>query len=197
MAANSRRIHLVNLLGLVALVAVIAITPEARQLMSRFAFWLHGVEERLEADRRQREAPQTDAESEGREEPEKGEEDKVAQELPPHVVVGADGSLYPETGYKWVNDDPHDKRVVWCGGCGHPQHPHVLAATVPGQWQPAPGYDWTDGYGVNDMRVVWTPGKRHPDFEHVIAVDNEGEWRPEQGWMWVNDDPHDLAVIPE
>lgn len=196
MATSSKRINIVSLLGLVFLLAVIAVTPEARRLMSRFAFWLQGVEERIEADRRQRAAPQADWESAGRAEPEKGEA-TVEPELPPHIVVGVDGSHYPEAGYKWVNNDPNDKSVVWSAGSKHPQHLNVLASTEPDQWRPAPGYDWKDASGVNDMRVVWTPGKRHPDFEHVIAVEKEGEWRPEEGWKWVNDDPHNLSVTPE
>jgi hypothetical protein len=196
MATSTKRVNLVSVLALVFLVAVIAVTPEARQLMSRFAFWMEGVEEKLAADRRQREAPEAEWASEARGEPEKGEE-TLPPELPPHIVVGADGGHYPEPGYKWVNADPNDKRVVWSAGSEHPQHKHVLASNEPDQWRPAPGYDWTEASGVNDMRVVWTPGKRHPDQEHVIAVEKEGEWRPEQGWKWVNDDPHDLSVTPE
>jgi len=30
----------------------------------------------------------------------------------PNVVVGADGNLHPAPGYRWVNDDPGDLRVV-------------------------------------------------------------------------------------
>jgi len=192
MATSTKRVNLVSVIGLLIL---IALTPEARQWMIRLAYWREGVKEELEESRRQRKRFLAEA-GEAKEEPEKGEE-TVPQELPPHIVVGADGSHYPEAGYKWVNDDPNDKRVIWAAGSVHPEHKNVLASNEADQWRPAPGYDWTDASGVNDMRVAWTPGKRHPDIEHVIAVENEGEWRPEQGWKWVNDDPHDLSVVPE
>ena len=196
MATSSRRINLFSVLALVFLIGVIAVTPEARRLMSRFAFWMEGVEEKLEEDRRQREAPQAEWDDEGRGEPQKGME-KVEPDLPPHIVVGADGAHYPEPGYKWVDDDPNNKQVVWMPGTEHPQHKNVIASNEPDQWRPGAGYDWAEASGVNDMRVVWTPGKRHPDHEHVMSVDKVGEWRPEKGWKWVNDDPHDLSVEPE
>lgn len=195
MAGTAKRINFFSLIGLLLLVAVIAVTPEARQLMARFAHWKEGVKEELEASRRQR-ASFTASQNEVKEEPEKGEE-TLPEELPPHVVVGADGGHYPEAGYKWVSHEPDDKRVVWTPGMEHPQHKHVFASEEPDQWRPGAGYDWKNASGVDDMQVVWTPGKRHPHYEHVVAVEKEGEWSPEPGWTWVNDHPNDLSVKPE
>ncbi|MFP5289298.1 MAG: hypothetical protein ACLGI9_26425 [Thermoanaerobaculia bacterium] len=188
---SAKRVNLVSLLALLFLVAVVAITPESRRLMGRFAFWMEGVEEKLEASRRERASAARPEKEEGRS---AGEE--LPEQLPPHVVTGPEGQLNPEPGYSWVNDDPGDHRVEWVPGARHPQFPGVIASNEPDQWRPAPGYDWAEANGVNDMRVVWTPGKRHTDHEHVLAAEKEGDWQPEPGHAWVNDDPNDLSVAP-
>lgn len=187
---SAKRVNLVSLLALLFLVAVLAITPESRRLMGRLAFWMEGVEEKLEASRRERASsaqPEEEGRSAGEEQPE---------QLPPHVVKGPDGRLNPEPGYSWINDDPGDHRVEWVPGARHPQFPGVIASNEPDQWRPAPGYDWAEANGVNDMRVVWTPGKRHTDHEHVLAAEKLEEWHPEPGYRWLNDDPNDLRVVP-
>lgn len=191
MATSSTRVNLISLFGLLLLAAVITLTPEARQLMSRFAEWLQGVEKGIES-RRERPATPGDGASQGEAEATKGEE--AEEELPPHVVAGPDGSTHLEPGYGWSEDK---KAVVWLPGSAHPEHPHVFASNEPDQWKPGPGYDWANPSGVNDMRVVWTPGKRHPLYEHVIAIEEADHWRPEEGWDWVTDDPNDLSVKPD
>lgn len=189
---SSKRTNLVSLLALLFLVAVVAITPESRRLMGRFAFWVEGVEEKLEESRRAREPATLPEKEEGRSE----EETSEPAPLPPHVVRGSDGQLNPEPGYSWINDDPMDHRVEWVPGARHPQHPNVVATSEPDQWRPAAGYDWIETKGVDDMRVAWKPGKRHPDHEHVLAAEKEGDWQPAPGYVWVNDDPNDLSVAP-
>lgn len=190
---SAKRTNLVSLLALLFLVAVVAITPESRRLMRRFAFWMEGVEEKLEEGRRARESATLPEKEEGRS---ADEETSEPAPPPPHVVMGPDGKLNPEPGYSWINDDPGDHRVEWVPGAKHPQHPNVIASREPDQWRPAAGYDWAEAKGVDDMRVVWTPGKRHPEHEHVLAAEKEGDWQPEPGYAWVNDDPNDLSVAP-
>ena len=189
---STKRVNLVSLLALLFLVLVVAITPEARQLMGRLAFWAEGVEEKIEESRRAREAATLPEKEEGRSE----EESSEPAPLPPHVVRGPDGQLNPEPGYSWITDAPEDHRVEWVPGAKHPEHPNVVASSEPDQWRPAPGYDWVEAKGVDDMRVVWTPGKRHPLEWYVLAADKEGDWRPDEGYAWVNDDPNDLTVAP-
>jgi hypothetical protein len=190
---SSTRVNLVSLLALLFLVLVLAVTPEARQMMSRLAFWVEGVEDQIENSRRERKAAERAAQEEGRSE----EEQPPAVEAPPppHVVL-VDGKFFPEPGWSWVNEIQGDLTVEWVPGAKHPEHPNVVASTEPDQWRPAPGYDWVEAKGVNDMSVAWVPGKRHPDHEHVLAAEKEGEWHPESGYAWVNDDPHDLSVVP-
>jgi hypothetical protein len=192
---SAKRVNIVSLLALLFLVLVLAVTPEVRQLLSRLAFWVEGVEEKLEASRREREAVTMPPAEEGREavppEPE-----AVELPPPPHVVKSPDGQYHPEPGYSWVNDEPNNLEVVWVPGVKHPEQPDVVASTEPDQWRPAAGYDWAEAKGVNDMRVVWAPGKRHPDHEHVLAGEKAEEWEPEPGYTWVNDDPNDLSVVP-
>ena len=190
---SAKRVNLVSLLALLFLVAVVAITPESRQLMARFAFWMEGVEEKLEESRRAR-VPATLPEKE--ESRDAGEETSEPVRLPPHVVQGPDGQLNPEPGYSWINDDPEDHRVEWVPGARHPEHPNVVASQEPDQWRPGPGYEWAEAKGVDDMRVVWTPGRRHPGHEHVLAAEKERDWQPEPGYAWINDDPNDLTVAP-
>ncbi len=190
---SAKRVNLVSLLALLFLVLVVAITPESRQIMARLAFWVEGVEEKIEESRRARESATLPAEDEGRSTDEKTSE---PAQIPPHVVLGPDGKLNPEPGYSWINDDPNDHRVEWVPGAKHPEHPNVVASQEPDQWRPAPGYDWAEAKGVDDMRVVWTPGRRHPDHEHVLAAEKEGDWQPEPGYAWLNDDPNDLSVAP-
>jgi hypothetical protein len=199
MAGSTTRVNLISLVGLLFLGAVLALTPEVRQLMSRLAFWVEGVEERMAEARRARETetPSTDGEGRSQEGQESEERPAEPPPLPPHVLRGEDGNYYPEPGYSWVNDEPDDTSVRWVPGVEHKEHPHVLSSQEPDQWHPAPGYAWAEAKGVNDMRVVWIPGKRHPDYEHVLTADKEGEWKPEPGYRWVNDDPHDLSVQPE
>ena len=187
------RVNLVSLLALLFLVLVVAITPESRQLMARLAFWAEGVEEKIEASRRERESAARPAGEEGRQ----TEAEGTAAEPPPpaHVVKGPDGQLHPEPGYSWVNEDPDNLQVVWVPGAKHPEQPNVVASTEPDQWRPAAGYDWAEAKGVNDMRVLWRPGRRHPDHEHVLAAEKPEEWEPEPGYNWLNDDPNDLTVV--
>jgi|SRR5689334_19550516 len=192
---SAKRVNLVSLLALLFLVLVLAVTPEVRQLLSRLAFWAEGVEEKLEAGRRERKAATMPPAEEGRE-AETAEPAAAEQPPLPHVVKSADGQYHPEPGYSWVNDDPDNLAVVWVPGVKHPEAPHVVASTEPDQWRPAAGYDWAEAKGVNDMRVVWTPGKRHPDHEHVLSADKPEDWTPEPGYQWVNDDPNDLSVVP-
>lgn len=189
---SSTRVNLVSLLALLFLVLVLAVTPEARQMMSRLAFWAEGVEEKIEASRRERKASESAPPEEGRSEEEPA---RPAAPPPPHVVL-VDGRFYPEPGYSWVNEEQGDLRVEWVPGAKHPEHPNVVASSEPDQWRPAPGYDWVEAKGVNDMSVAWVPGRRHSDHEHVLAAEKEGEWHPEPGYAWVNDDPHDLSVMP-
>jgi hypothetical protein len=189
---SAKRVNLVSLLALLFLVLVIAITPESRQLMARIAFWMEGVEEKLES-RRERVSAAQPVEEEGRSPDEKTSE---PVKIPAHVVLGEDGKFNPEPGYSWINDDPNDHTVVWVPGAKHPEHPNVVASQEPDQWRPAPGYDWAEAKGVDDMRVVWIPGRPHPDHEHVLAADEEGHWQLEPGYAWVNDDPNDLTVAP-
>lgn len=193
---SAKRVNLVSLLALLFLVLVLAITPETRQMMARLAFWMEGVEEKLEASRRERASAARPAEEEGRSAGDAGEEQPERVQIPPHVVQGPDGQLNPEPGYSWVNDQPDDHRVEWVPGARHPELPGVIASGEPDQWRPAPGYDWAEANGVNDMRVVWTPGKRHSDHEHVLAAEKQEEWTPEPGYRWLNDDPNDLSVVP-
>jgi hypothetical protein len=190
---SAKRVNVVSLLALLFLVLVVAITPESRQLMARMAFWMEGVEEKLEESRRARDSATLPEKEESRN---AGEETSEPVQLPPHVVLGADGKLNPEPGYIWINDDPDDHRVEWVPGAKHPEQPNVVASSEPDQWRPAAGYDWVEAKGVNDLSVVWTPGKRHPDQEHVLAAEKEGDWQPEPGYTWVNDDPNDLSVTP-
>lgn len=191
---SAKRVNVVSLLALLFLVLVVAITPESRRLMARMAFWMEGVEEKLEESRRAREAATLPEKEESRS---TDEETPAPAPLPPHVVQGADGKLNPEPGYSWINDDPNDHRVAWVPGAKHPEHLNVVASDEPDQWRPAPGYDWVEAKGVNDMEVVWTPGTRRPGHEHVVAAEKPGDWRPEAGYRWINDDPNDLAVAPE
>ncbi|HEX6863928.1 MAG TPA: hypothetical protein VF414_13965 [Thermoanaerobaculia bacterium] len=194
---SAKRVNLVSLLALLFLVGVVAVTPESRRLMGRLAFWMEGVEEKLEESRRARESATLPEKEEGRSAGDAGgEETSEPAPIPPHVVQGPDGKLNPEPGYSWINDDPHDHRVVWVPGAKHPEHPNVVASREPDQWRPAAGYDWAEAKGVDDMRVVWKPGKRHPDHEHVLAAEKEGDWQPEPGYAWINDDPNDLSVAP-
>lgn len=191
---SAKRVNIVSLLALLFLVLVVAITPESRRLMARMAFWMEGVEEKLEESRRARESVTRPAAEESRT---ADEEVQAPAQLPPHVVQGADGKLNPEPGYSWINDDPGDHRVEWVPGARHPEHPDVVASNEPDQWRPAAGYDWVEAKGVDDMNVAWTPGKRHPDHEHVVAAEKVRDWQPEPGYNWVNDDPNDLSVAPE
>jgi hypothetical protein len=195
---SAKRVNLVSLLALLFLVAVVAITPESRQLMARFAFWMEGVEEKLEESRRARVPATLPEKEESRDAGDAdGEETPEPAQIPPHVVQGADGKLNPEPGYSWINDDPDDHRVEWVPGVRHPQQPNVVATSEPDQWRPAAGYDWVEEKGVDDLSAAWKPGKRHPDHEHVLAAEKEGDWQPEPGYNWVNDDPNDLSVTPE
>lgn len=190
---SARRVNIVSLLALLFLVLVVAITPEARQLMGRLAFWVEGVEEKIEESRRARESATLPEAEESR----SADETTSGQvQLPPHVVMGPDGKFNPEPGYSWLNDDPNDYSVAWVPGAKHPEHPNVVASQEPDQWKPAAGYDWAEAKGVDDMRVVWQPGRPHPDHEHVLAAEEEGHWQLEPGYAWVNDDPNDLTVAP-
>jgi len=191
---SAKRVNLVSLLALLFLVLVVAITPESRQLMGRLAFWMEGVEEKIEASRREQEPATLPAEEESRS---AGEETSEPVQIPPHVALGEDGQFNPEPGYSWINDDPNDLRVQWVPGAKHSKHPNVVASSEPDQWRPAAGYDWVEAKGIDDMRVVWKPGRRHPDQEHVLAAEKEGDWQPEPGYTWINDDPNDLSVAPE
>ena len=198
---SAKRVNLVSLLALLFLVLVVAITPEARQLMGRLAFWMEGVEEKIEESRRAKESTDPPAEEESRSAGDAGgdaggEEQSEPVKIPAHVVLGEDGKFNPEPGYSWINDDPHDHNVVWVPGAKHPEHPNVVASQVPDQWRPAPGYDWVEAKGINEMRVVWKPGMRHFGHEHVLAAEKEGDWQPEPGYAWVNDDPNNLTVAP-
>ena len=76
----------------------------------------------------------------------------------PHVVVGKDGKLRPDSGYRWVSNDPDDIEVIWSPGEPHPQQPNVVAAATEGRWTPAPGYRWVSDDDEDDMRVVSTGG---------------------------------------
>lgn len=190
---SAKRVNLVSLLALLFLVLVVAITPEARQLMGRLAFWVEGVEEKIEESRRARESAALPAAEESRS---AGEETSEPVQIPPHVVLGEDGHFNPEPGYSWINDDPNDHRVEWVPDAKHPEHPNVVASQEPGQWRPAAGYDWVEAKGVDDMRVAWKPGRRHTVHEHVLAAEKERDWQPEPGYAWVNDDPNDLTVAP-
>jgi len=190
---SAKRVNLVSLLALLFLVLVVAITPEARQLMGRLAFWMEGVEEKIEESRRAQESATLPAEEESRS---AGEETSEPVRIPPHVILGEDGRFNPEPGYSWINDDPNDHRVEWVPGAKHPEHPNVASSQEPDQWRPAAGYDWVEAKGIDDMRVVWKPGRRHVDHEHVLAAEKEGDWQPEPGYAWVNDDPNDLSVAP-
>lgn len=194
---SAKRVNLVSLLALLFLVLVVAVTPEARQIMARLADWVEGVEEKLEASRREEEAGALPAEEEGREAPEAAPVPAPAPAIPPHVVQREAGKLYPEAGYSWITGDPADHRVEWKPGVAHPEHPHVVASEQADQWRPAAGYDWADAKGVDDLGVEWKPGRPHSACEHVLAAEEEGEWRPEPGYRWLNDDPNDLAVLPE
>jgi hypothetical protein len=190
---SAKRVNLVSLLALLFLVLVVAITPEARQLMARMAFWVEGVEEKIEASRREQASATLPAEEESRS---AGEETAEPVKVPPHVILGEDGQFNPEPGYSWINDDPNDHTVQWVPGARHSEHPKVVASSVPDQWRPAPGYDWVEPKGIDDMRVAWKPGMRHFGDEHVLAMEKEGDWQPEPGYAWVNDDPDDLTVAP-
>ncbi len=193
---SAKRVNLVSLLALLFLVLVVAITPEARQLMARMAFWMEGVEEKIAASRQEQESA-TPAEEEGRSAGDAGgEEQSEPVKVPPHVVLGEDGKFNPEPGYSWINDDPNDHTVQWVPGARHSEHPKVVASSEPDQWRPAPGYDWVEPKGIDDMRVAWKPGMRHFGDEHVLAMEKEGDWQPEPGYAWVNDDPDDLTVAP-
>jgi len=194
---SAKRVNLVSLLALLFLVLVVAITPEARQLMGRLAFWMEGVEEKIEESRRAQESATLPAEEESRSAGDAGgEEQSEPVQVPPHVVLGEDGRFNPEPGYSWINDDPNDHRVEWVPGAKHPEHPNVASSKEPDQWRPAAGYDWVEAKGIDDMRVVWRPGRRHVGHEHVLAAEKEGDWQPEPGYAWVNDDPNDLSVAP-
>src|SRR5215213_3116279 len=97
---SAKRVNLVSLLALLFLVLVVAITPEARQLMGRLAFWVEGVEEKIEASRREQASPTLPAAEEGRSAGDAGgEEQSEPVQLPPHVVQGDDRQLNPEPGY--------------------------------------------------------------------------------------------------
>ncbi|HVG09893.1 MAG TPA: hypothetical protein VNM67_19485 [Thermoanaerobaculia bacterium] len=190
---STKRVNLISLLALLFLVLVVAITPEARLLMSRLAFWMEGVEEKLETSRRER---ASGTQPTGEESRSAGEETSEPVQIPPHVVMGDDGRLNPEPGYSWINDAPDDHRVQWVPDAKHPEHPNVVASSEPDQWRPAAGYDWVEAKGIDDMRVVWKPGRRHSGQEHVLAAEKEGDWQPEPGYAWINDDPNDLTVAP-
>jgi Sec-independent protein translocase protein TatA len=198
-SGSSTRTNLISLLGLVFLVAVLVLTPEARHLSTRVADWIEGVKrERAETRQREEEQQRKAREEEKKEEP--AESPPAAEEtpeLPPHVVLAADGTLVPEPGYRWLNDDPDDKGVEWKPGTVHPGNPHVVAAPESGQWVPEAGYEWVEATGPVERRVAWVPGKRHPDHEHVIAAEKEREWYPAPGYKWTSDDPADLTVLPE
>lgn len=189
---SSRRVNLVSLLALLFLVLVLAITPEFRQLMARMAFWMEGVEEKIEASRRERKSAARAAEEESR----AAEEESLPEVLPPHIIRGEDGQYHPELGYKWVNDDPDNLQVVWDAGARHPDQTGVIASEEPDQWKTAPGYAWAQADGVNDMSAVWTPGKPHGEYENVVAAEKQEEWSPAPGYKWLNDDPNDLRVVP-
>ena len=191
---SAKRVNLVSLLALLFLVLVVAVTPESRQLMRRAAFWMEGVEDKLEESRRAREAATLPEKEEGRDAQETSETSEPVH-IPPHVVTGPDGKLNPEPGYVWTNESPEDYSVRWVPGTRHPEQPNVVATDEPDQWRPAAGYDWIEAKGVDDMRVAWKPGKPHPDQEHVRAAEKEGDWQPEPGYQWVNDDPNDLSVM--
>ena len=189
---SSKRVNLISLLALLFLVLVVAITPEFRQLMARMAFWVEGVEEKIEASRRERKSAARPPEEESR----TAEEESLPEVLPPHIVRGEDGRYHPEPGYIWVNDDPENLVVVWVPGAKHPELVGVVASDEPDQWRTAPGYEWVQADGVNDMSAAWSPGKRHDDHEHVLAAEKQEEWTPEPGYRWLNDDPNDLTVVP-
>ena len=57
------------------------------------------------------------------------EEASEPAQLPPHVVRAPNGQLYPEPGYKWINDDPndHQRRV----GAGAPSTPSIPTSSPP------------------------------------------------------------------
>lgn len=190
---SSKRVNLVSLLALLFLVVVLAVTPEFRQLLARMAFWMEGVEEKIEASRRERKSAARQAEEESR----AGEEEKSLPEvLPPHIVRGADGQFHPEPGYGWVDDDPDNLTVVWVPGMKHPDQTGVIASDEPDQWKTAPGYEWAQADGVNDMSALWKPGKPHEGYENVVAAEKQEEWSPAPGYKWLNDDPNDLRVVP-
>jgi len=194
---SAKRVNLVSLLALLFLVLVVAITPEARQLMARMAFWMEGVEEKIEASRREQKSATLAAQEESRSAGDAGgEEQSEPVKIPPNVVLGEDGKFNPEPGYIWINDDPNDHTVQWVPDSKHPEHPNVVASSVPDQWRPAAGYDWVEPKGIDDMRVAWKPGMRHYGHEHVLAAEKEGDWQPEPGYAWINDDPNNLAVAP-
>jgi hypothetical protein len=64
---------------------------------------------------------------------------------------------------------------VWSPGRPHQSAPNVVAGPKPGNWRPAPGYQWMSN-APNDLRTAWVPGSKHPDYPHVIAAQQPGRW---------------------
>lgn len=185
---RSLRINVISALALVLLLAVLWLTPEFRGFLG----WVGSRIPRPKPAPPEQNAPAAPAE------PEVKDQAPEQDALPPHVVRAADGSLVPDSGYRWINEDPGDYHVEWCPGCVHREHPHVVASDVEGRFRPAPGYDWTDPARVNDMTVAWKPGTPHPRHENVVAAEKEGEWAPAPGYTWADaDDPEDYSVVPE
>jgi hypothetical protein len=183
---RSLRVNVISVLALVLLLAVLWLTPEFRGFLG----W---VESRIPKPA----PPEQNAPAEPAE-PTVKDEAPAEDVLPPHVVRAADGSLVPDSGYRWVNDDPGSYGVEWCPGCLHREHPHVVAAETEGRFRPAPGYEWVNPDRVNDMSAAWKPGTPHPRHENMVADEEEGRWVPAPGYDWAApDDPEDYRVIPE
>lgn len=127
--------------------------------------------------------------------PSAGTTNEAPRPVNPHLVAGTKpNSWSTESGYRWLNDEPSDLRVVWTPGTPHKQHAHVVAGNTEGNWTPAEGYTWASATAA-DLSVRWLPGRKHSKLEHIIAGTEEGKFTVEPGYTWANpQDPSDFTV---
>jgi hypothetical protein len=104
---------------------------------------------------------------------------------PEHVSLKLDGSslLRPDAGYRFVDEnDMLNWRVGWSPGMLSPTKAHWVASASPGNWQPAPGYQYEE-HGEASSRIVWEPGRREKEFPHVAAGQAPGTWVTDAGYL--------------
>ena len=88
--------------------------------------------------------------------------------------------------HHFIRIPEYPAKAVWRPGEVSTSHPHVIAASVEGQWIPEDGYTWIANPSITgDFSVKWMPGRKSTHFNHIVAAAEEGRWLPDDGYAWI------------